>query len=180
MAQWWDDDEERAPLAEDRARRRREALGAALGGTQTQTQTTPSPTAAALMGWNQAKWDNPEHKTPKYQLGRIFSRYDPKQGFTDPLMAEIRKLYPNAVAHGDVLSGLGMFEGADLGNIDAIIGSKGSNPQWGWQPETDASGRVDASSLSGTLPSSQQLGLGSFDDTRLRAILQALAAYSGR
>lgn len=100
--------------------------------------TTTQALGQALVGWDQGNWDNQSMQTPKYQLGRIFSKYDPSKGFTDPMMEEIKKLFPNASASRDILTGLGDWEGKPLGDIDAIASFGGSSPSWAWQPKNEA------------------------------------------
>lgn len=67
-----------------------------------QQQQQPAPPSVALPGWNQEKWDNPDHQTPKYVWGRIAAAHgdlrDPanREAAVNALLAQ----FPGATFNG--------------------------------------------------------------------------------
>ncbi len=57
-----------------------------------------------LVGWNPDKWNDPNHNTTKYKVGRIFGQYGQQYGNNNQALAaawpEIQKLFPNAKFDG--------------------------------------------------------------------------------
>lgn len=96
----------------------------------------PGAFASQMSGFDTAKFSDLSHNTPKYQLARAMSNFDPRQGITPEVLAALNGL------------GLGTFEGldedevrlrdghADFGGIsefDLIEGFDGGNGKWAYQ-----------------------------------------------
>ena len=84
-------------------------------------QYTVASRGPAPPGYNQEKWNDPSHQTPKYVVGRILQQFAPRTENVDAAVAEIAKAYPGAVrvGSGDVkIPGVGIMDilvGADVG-----------------------------------------------------------------
>jgi hypothetical protein len=94
--------------------------------------TTPSATKAPLPpcpgGWDAAKWNNPEHTTPKYVIGRILSYYPPTPDGLTSAMPEIQKAYPGTTRVGD-----DKIDIPDVGLVDVGLSfSIGGGVGWWW------------------------------------------------
>ena len=94
-------------------------------------QYTVAARGPAPPGYNQEKWANPLHQTPKYVVGRILQQFAPRTETVDAAVAEIAKAYPGAVrvGSGDVkIPGVGIMDilvGADVGGKRWHAGSAG-------------------------------------------------------
>jgi len=99
-----------------------------------------------LSGYDADKWYNLEHDSPKYQIGRLLTGYDPTQGITDDLLSAL-----NALGIGDftkeagdkvrVTNGDPRFEGDAL--LDLITGYNTGNGSWGYQVAEGAGANPD-------------------------------------
>jgi hypothetical protein len=91
-------------------------------------------------GWDQAKWANTAHQSPKYAVGRIMSQYPQTTEGLKQAMPEIIKAYPGAVQTGE-----DTIKIPGVGEIDVV---KAGGGFW-WGPETDANGNPIAKSGGG-------------------------------
>jgi len=130
----------------------------------------PSYTGPAPSGWNQTKWDNPQHTSPKYVAGRIMMKYAGPDGrVTDPAkrdaaIKEILAAFPGATYDGtDALyipslgpKGIDIWGGASRGefipqwidhNVEAMAGGGASGPGGPTGP-APSPGPLDLSGLS--------------------------------
>lgn len=86
----------------------------------------PSPSTAAPAGWDQTKWDNPEHTTPKYVVGRLGTAFGDlrDEGNRNAFIAAVQQAYPGTTFNGkDTLTIPGAAEdGSDL-HIDVFRGA---------------------------------------------------------
>lgn len=84
------------------------AQPAAATTTPPPTSTTPSGTPAstegvaphAPPGWDEAKWNDPNHNTPKYVVGRILSKYQASPEGLRQALPEIEALFPGSKITG--------------------------------------------------------------------------------
>lgn len=105
----------------------------------------PAPPAAttnysstAPAGWDQGKWANAEHQTPKYAVGRILSQYTPSPEGLQSALAEIQALFPGTKILGTdglYIPGVGTIDVG--GNFNDDIQG---NENWWWGAELDANG----------------------------------------
>jgi hypothetical protein len=109
----------------------------------TTTDTPPAYSKVAPSGWDQAKWDDPNHKSAKYVMRKTLDPFDAKAGFTPKVIAALNKLgYGNfSAAGGDGLnlSGLtaagraaglsGDYKGADFINK---FKAQNGDTSWGY------------------------------------------------
>lgn len=90
------------------------------------------PTAAALPGWDQTKWSNPAHRTPKYVVGRIVSCYPHTPSGLRAALPRIQQAYPGTTikepGKGDVIIMPG------LGMIDVVQAAGEGGKAWQWLP----------------------------------------------
>lgn len=101
-------------------------LGSVLRAESSGLGCGPAPA-----GWDAAKWDDPGHRTPKYEVGRILSCYPHTPEGLRQALPEIQKLYPDAAilgSKGDKLSIPG------VGVIDVILASGEGGKAWQWLP----------------------------------------------
>lgn len=81
----------------------------------------------AFSGWDQAKWADPNHQTPKYVVGRIMASHPNSPEGRAAMIADIQKAYP-----GSQFNGKDKMTIPGLGTID-IFGAAGAGefrPQW--------------------------------------------------
>jgi hypothetical protein len=97
--------------------------------------------SAPLEGFDGGKLGNKEHNTPKYQIGRVISNFDPKAGVTPELLAELNKLGIGTFekVSGDKVRVTGnvdpRFEGYTT--IDLVRGFNGPGGGQAWQYGAD-------------------------------------------
>jgi hypothetical protein len=80
------------------------------------------------------------------------SKYDPSKGITEDMIKDFKALFPNVTFDRDTISGLGQWEGKDLGPIDIIGNYGGENPSWVWYPKNEAASAGSAVNASGGVP----------------------------
>lgn len=112
----------------------------------------PQVTAAnaaqqAMAGWDQTKWSNADHQTPKYAVGRILSQFAPKAENVGAAVAEIAKAYPGTT----LVNGKEKVHIPGVGTIDLMKGFNNGGEAWQWGALTDK----DGNSLEGP-PARQQ------------------------
>jgi hypothetical protein len=79
-------------------------------------------------GWDAAKWNNPDHVTPKYVVGRILARYPPTPDGLTEAMPDIQKAFPGTTRIGD-----DKIDIPDVGVIDVGLSfSIGGGVGWWW------------------------------------------------
>ncbi len=102
----------------------------------------PTGFGNVLPGWDAQKWNDPNHQTPKYVVGRILSKYEPSPAGLQAAMTEIQKAYPGARLVGKdsvYIPGVGTTDvGVSFGD--------GTNMRWGYGSEAQArlSGSIGA------------------------------------
>jgi hypothetical protein len=87
---------------------------------------TPLPPCPA--GWDAAKWVNPDHKTPKYVVGRILSRFPPTPDGLTQALPEVQKAMPGTTRVGDDKLNIPDVGIVDVGLSFGIGGGVG----WWW------------------------------------------------
>lgn len=118
---------------------------------------TPNPTPAPptrnfnwLSGFDQGKFNDQTHQSAKYQMGRIFSQYDPRQGVTDPILQALNGLgFADFYGSGQNLglrrvTSAGQAAGLDPHDFmgDFVQGFHSNTPLWqydAWQPDAPLS-----------------------------------------
>jgi hypothetical protein len=105
----------------------------------------------APAGFDQAKWANPNHQTPKYAVGRILAESGAPSVENAAKAAEnIMRAYPGATYNGK-----DKITMPDGGVIDILTNSStgdASQMGWAWQPETGPGGAAlpqDAQGVAG-------------------------------
>lgn len=90
----------------------------------------------ARAGWDQTKWADQNHQTPKYAVGRILDGYTPSIEGLNTAMGDIQRAYPGATFNGkDKITLPG------VGTIDVLQNAgSGQNMNWWWGAE-DAPGQ---------------------------------------
>lgn len=106
-----------------------------------------------LEGYDQAKLDNPDHKTPKYLFGRVAQNFDLSSVKGDKSKAEtlLKAMIPELKAAGlEVLSVEGdkIQVKTEVGYewVDVIRGAGGDNPGWWWGSEAKGTQQPTANS----------------------------------
>lgn len=104
--------------------------------------------ANAPSGWEQDKWRNAGHQSPKYVVGGILDKYPRTPDGIQAALAEIQKAYPGTTFDGkDKLN----IPGVD--NVDVLKGASMGGEAWQWGvidpngdgrrgPVTSATGRM--------------------------------------
>jgi hypothetical protein len=106
------------------------------------SNTAPTNLLTAPAGWDQSKWGDPTHQTPKYVVGRILANYPTTPAGLQAATAEIARSFPGTTFNGkDILTIPG------VGPIDVLTGASVGGTGWAWQPVESGSG---ASSGTGT------------------------------
>ena len=94
----------------------------------------------APAGWDQTKWANPNHQTPKYVVGRILSEAGAGGNLADPkareaAVAKIQQAYP-----GTTYDGKDKVTMPDGGVVDIFVGASAGQYSPAWQPLTGPGG----------------------------------------
>jgi hypothetical protein len=107
------------------------APASSTGTTTPQTPVT-NPTLADLPpcppGWNQEKWVNPNHNTPKYVVGRILWRYPPTPAGLINALPDVQRAIPGTKQVGDDKLDI---PGVGLVDVGISFGA-GGGVGWGW------------------------------------------------
>lgn len=94
-----------------------------------------------LGGWDEAKFNDAAHQTPKYVLGRILSNYaDTPQGLTQA-MGDIQRAYPGSQLLDGGKSGKVLIPGVGIVDVGVGFGSGGGNG-WAWNVVEDYANRT--------------------------------------
>lgn len=131
----------------------------------------------AMGGWDQSKWADTNHQTPKYAVGRILQESGaPSIENLGKALQNIQQAYPGATFNGKdkiTIPGVGTF--------DVLTNSgSGQGMQWAWQPVGGEGGGNNlqgmanpmASAIMGTVPNT---AMGGDYATRIREqVMQAL------
>ena len=89
----------------------------------------------ALNGFDQDKWDNQNHTTTKYQIGRILSKYPPTVEGLKQAIPELQAALPGLKFNGKDTLQIG------LESWDVLEGASRGGVAWQFIPKTDAQGR---------------------------------------
>lgn len=132
----------------------------------------PSYTASrydsnALSGWEASKWNDPNHQTPKYVVGRILSNYPDNPGGLTAAIQDIQRAYPGASLVNPT-SGTINIPGIGLVDVGVSFGSGGGRG-WAWQP-------ISGSTPTNSTASTVQGGTAAPTSSVESLILQALSA----
>ena len=93
-----------------------------------QPKITQMPQANAMPGWDNTKWKDPNHQTPKYVVGRLLQDIPPRTENMAMAMQRIQAAYPGArqIGPGDIsIPGVGSVD------ILRAAGAGGKGWQWG-------------------------------------------------
>jgi hypothetical protein len=95
----------------------------------------PAQAGAVPPGWDATKWNNPNHQTPKYGVGRILSNFPPTVEGLTAAFPDIEKAYPGATFNGkDKLTIPG------VGTVDVLQGASKGGEAWRWGAEDGGGG----------------------------------------
>jgi len=100
---------------------------------------------AAPPGWNNDKWNDPNHQTPKYAVGRILSQFEPRTENMDAIVAEVAKAYP-----GTRRTGNGDITIPGVGSIDILQAADVGGKAWHWGAAGAGSGKDAGASKRGS------------------------------
>jgi hypothetical protein len=159
----------------------------------------PAPAAPALDfsrlgGYDEGKF-NANKQDAKYQMGRTFAQFDPRQGITPDVLKALNGLgYGTFSGSGDKLSLSGLTDTGrqnglvgDYKDADFIGGFKSGNGKWGYADPAYEAMHPDAAQggggapMGGGLPSFGGYALDSaLSGDALAKIQQALAQFSNR
>jgi hypothetical protein len=91
-----------------------------------------------MMGFDSAKLADTEHKTLKYEVGRILQGYPNTPAGLQSALAEIQELVPGATltgTNGDKIDfGDYTESGEKIGVVDVLVGAAAGGRGWAWQP----------------------------------------------
>jgi hypothetical protein len=107
------------------------------------------PQAGAMPGWDSKKWNDPNHQTPKYVVGRLLQDIPPRTQNMAMAVARIAAAYPGArqIGPGDVsIPGVGTVD------ILQAAGAGGKAWQFG-----GGSGGGGGSQQAGSFPQGQSM-----------------------
>jgi hypothetical protein len=98
-----------------------------------------------MAGWDQTKWSNADHQTPKYAVGRILSQFAPSIAGLAQALPEIQKAYPGATFNGKdkiTIPGVGTFD---------VLTNSGSGQNMGWAWQGEGGGAPQQTALQGAI-----------------------------
>ncbi len=86
-------------------------------------------TSSPLAGWDADKWNDPNHNSPKYVVGRILAKYPPTTAGLQQAWGEIQSAFPSATFDGkDSISGIP----GTMGAVDVLAGASQGGTGWWW------------------------------------------------
>jgi hypothetical protein len=159
----------------------------APGGTTAVSTEPENKNYGVGAGFDQTKFNNPAHISPKYQIGRTLSQFDPNQGITPEVLTALNAL------------GLGTFSGArdklQIGgnvdprfdgftDLDLIVGfndPNNLNKQWNYQASNPNAPQAGGGMMSGMAMPSMMGGLASQPQGQagpMAGVQQALSPYT--
>lgn len=115
--------------------------GGPPGGSNPGTPTPPGGSGGGSSsgfppvppGWDPVKWNDPNHKTPKYVVGRILAKYPPTLAGLKQAQAELQAEFP-----GMTYNGKDKITIPGLGEIDVLQGASNGGVAWQWIDEANA------------------------------------------
>lgn len=90
----------------------------------------PQAAGQAPPGWDATKWNDPNHQTPKYGVGRILSGFPPTVDGLKSAMADIEKAYP-----GTTFNGKDTINVPGVGPVDVLQSAGSGGVAWRWGPK---------------------------------------------
>jgi hypothetical protein len=92
-----------------------------------QPRLTQMPQANAMPGWDNSKWRDPNHQTPKYVVGRLLQDIPPRTENMAMAMQRIQAAYPGArqIGPGDVSI-------PGVGSVDILQSAGAGGKAWQW------------------------------------------------
>lgn len=130
-----------------------EPEGPDQSGWNTNGYETPQFTAEnfgnAPPGWDQAKWLNPNHQSPKYVVGRILASNGnmADQASRDAAIAQIQQAYP-----GTTFDGKDKVTIPGVGTVDIFTNASTGEYGMAWQPLDENGGAASSPAGMGTGP----------------------------
>jgi hypothetical protein len=107
----------------------------------------------AMRGYDMGKMDDPNKQSEKYKIGRIQQKYDPRNGITPEMLAELNALgIAEFSGQGDKLTVNNTKNDPRFGKggtADVVFGLKGNNEDTAWQPWWVDDGGGDAAPQGG-------------------------------
>lgn len=115
--------------------------GGPPGGSNPGTPTPPGGSGGGSSsglppvppGWDATKWNDPNHKTPKYVVGRILAKYPPTTAGMQQAIPELQAAFP-----GLTFNGKDKINVPGLGEIDVLQGASSGGTAWQWIDEANA------------------------------------------
>jgi hypothetical protein len=93
----------------------------------------------ALAGWDPTKWADPNHNTPKYQIGRILAGFAPTTANMDAVVAALQAVMP-----GVTRTGPGNIFVPGFGDTDILQSANAGGTAWQWIDPNDPTGQIAA------------------------------------
>jgi hypothetical protein len=86
--------------------------------------------AKAIPGWDMRKWQDANHQTPKYVVGRILSQFAPTTENLPHAFQEIQRAYPQATFNGK--DKIDLDGAGPMGPVDVLQGAGSGGRAWRW------------------------------------------------
>lgn len=133
-------------------------------------QVTAQNAGPVPAGWDAEKWQNADHQTPKYAVGRILSQFPPTVDGLAQAAEQVAAAYPGASFNGkDKLTIPG------VGTIDVLKGAGNGGEAWQWLPDEGAGAAVPAAAGGVAMDAGGPLTVADLSDPqRMAAILAEL------
>lgn len=102
-----------------------------------------APAHPVMPGWDGCKWNDLQHQTPKYMIGRIMAAFPPSPNGLAAIVPAVSVLYPGTKLVDS--TGMDKISIPCVGVIDMVVNSGGKqNPDggdsWAWQVVEDKCG----------------------------------------
>jgi hypothetical protein len=94
----------------------------------------PPQAGAVPAGWDATKWNDPNHQTPKYGVGRILSTFPPTVEGLKAAMPDIERAYP-----GTTFNGKDKITVPGVGPVDVLEAAGQGGKAWRWGADDTAS-----------------------------------------
>jgi len=129
---------------------------------------------SALGGYDQTKWENDAHQTPKYAIGGILSQFDPTKGLNDEVMAALKESYPNARRIGN--DKITFTDDPNEIPVDILNSADAGGRHWQWAPVESGGGAPGGGAGSAAGLFGAGLGAGQDDESMVQEFIRAIMA----
>jgi hypothetical protein len=99
---------------------------------------------SAMPGWDQSKWTDTAHQSPKYVVGHILSQFAPRTSNMQAVVQAIAQAYPGTRLIGDDKISI-----PGVGETDILQSAGSGGKAWQWLGQSQGRGQAPSSPMGG-------------------------------